>query len=373
MRIAAILILASACSWAGSEGVQVERDGSYWKITVSGNLPAQPVRRITAGGDLVVRGRTAKQIYYVVSSRVSGGSEADARRSAEQFHALNMAGQLFFPQGASVRVEVPRRTGYLSLFSPGGSIDVSDLDGSIRVDSAAGKITIDHIRGDAEIHSSGGGTTIGSVGGVVRCYSGGGSIRAVRILGGATFQTDGGDIQLGDVQGTVHAVTAAGGIRIDHAGGPVYADTYGGPISVLEALGLVVAKSAGGPIKIVGAPAVRCQSASGTIRLNNVSGRLEAATERGSIIAEILSGRPLANSFLSTRAGDITVFIPSDMGVTIHAESSGAHNANAIVSDYDSLRITSTAAAAIAQGNINGGGPMLRLMDAGGRIEIRKK
>jgi len=373
-RMKAFLLTFFAIScWAASDNIQVEKDGPYWKVTVSGTLPAQPVGRITSGGDLTVRGKASRQIHFVISDRVRGGTAADARRIGEQFRALNMAGQLFFPQNSPVRVDVPRKSSYLSLFSPGGAIDAADLDGSVRVDSSAGKVTLDRIRGDAEIHSSGGGTVLGSIGGVVRCYSGGGSIRAVRIQGGATFQTDGGDIQLGNVQGAVHAVTAAGGIRIDHAGGAVYADTFGGPISILQALGLVVAKSAGGPIDIAGAPAVECQSASGTIRLNNVSGQLRAATERGSIVAEILSGHPLGNSFLSTRAGDITVFIPSDMGVTIQAESTGARNADAIVSEYDGLRIMATALTAIARGKINGGGPMLRLVDAGGRIEIKKK
>jgi hypothetical protein len=135
----------------------------------------------------------------------------------------------------------------------------------------------------------------------------------------------------------------------------------------------VVAKSAGGPIEIADAPSVECRSASGAIRLNNVAGRLRAVTGRGSIVAEILSGHPLSDSWLSTRAGDITVFIPSDIGVTIEAETGGTHNVESIVSDYSGLRIRSTPANATAEGRINGGGPLLRLIDVGGRIEIKKK
>ncbi|HZL55617.1 MAG TPA: hypothetical protein VFC21_00960 [Bryobacteraceae bacterium] len=372
MKFLVLLSLALSCK-AALNIVQVNREGDTWKITVTGSIPPQPVFRITAGGDLTVRGRNSKDIHYVITGQVRGGDEAAARRVAEEFQVHNVSGQLFFPQPASVHVELPRKTSYISLWTPGGAIDAADLDGAVRADSAAGKITLDRISGDAEIHSGGGGATIGSVGGVVRCYSGGGSIRAVRVQGRATFESEGGDIQLGDVLGAVRAITAAGGIRIDRAGGTVYADTSGGPISILQALGLVIAKSAGGPIDIAGAPSVQCQSAGGTIRLNNVSGQLSAATEHGSIVAEILSGHPLSNSFLSTRGGDITVFIPSDTGVTIRAESHGPHDTDPIVSGYSGLRIHASANAATAEGDINGGGPLLRLVDSGGRIEIKKK
>jgi hypothetical protein len=368
--------LALSCH-ALSDKIRLERTGDGWNITVSGSLPPQPVFRITAGGDLTIRGKTSPEIRYSISGHLRGGDEAAARRVAEEYRVHNVAGQLFFPQPAAVQIELPRKSSYLSLWTPGGAIDAADLDGSVRADSSAGRIMLDRIAGDAEVHSAGGATMLGSIGGVVRCYSGGGAIRAVRVQGSATFQSGGGDIQLGEVMGPVRAVTAAGGIRIDHAGGTVYADTFGGPISILQAFGDVVARSAGGPIDITGAPSVQCQSASGTIRLNNVSGQLRASTQRGSIVAEIVSGHAsghqLSDSFLSTRAGDITVFIPSDTGVTIRAECGGPHNTDAIVSDFSELRIDSTASAATAEGKINGGGPVLRLMDAGGRIEIKKR
>lgn len=372
MKLLCLFSLALSCL-AFSDNIQLHRDGDYWQIAVTGSLPPQPVFRITAGGDLTVRGKTAKEIRYTITGRLRGGDEAAARRAAEEYRVHSIAGQLVFPQPAAVRIELPRKSSYLSLWTPGGAIDASDLDGSVRADSAAGKVTLDRIAGDAEIHSAGGATSLGSIGGVVRCFSGGGAIRAVRVRGAATFQSGGGDIQLGEIMGPLRAVTAAGGIRIERAGGTVFADTFGGPISILQALGIVVARNAGGPIDIADAPSVQCQSSSGTIHLDNVSGQLRASTEHGSIVAEILAGHSLSDSFLSTRAGDITVFIPSDTGVTIRAECGGPHRAESIVSDFPGLRIEAGPAAATAEGKINGGGPVLRLIGAGGRIEIKKR
>jgi DUF4097 and DUF4098 domain-containing protein YvlB len=344
VRVVFLLALTIA---AQAATLKLERDGAFWNAEVSGTVPPQTVYRVTAAGDLTVRGKHAPEIRFTLTQKLRVPDEATARRIAEAYtvHAVN--GQLFFPQTAAVRLELPQASRTLALWSAGGNIDAADIDGSVRADTAAGKIMLDRISGDVEIHSSGGATTLGSIGGVVHCYSGGGPIRAIMIGGQGTFETDGGDIQLGEVMGAIRAITAAGSIHIDQAGGEVFADTFGGPISILQALGAVVAQSAGGPI-----------------RLNNVSGRLRAATESGSIVAEVLRGRPLGDSFLSTRAGDITVFLPSDTGVTVRAETDGA-----LECDFPGLRRAGTS----VQGKINGGGPTLQLVGMGGRIEIKRK
>jgi DUF4097 and DUF4098 domain-containing protein YvlB len=342
-----VALLLLACAAAGQAALKLERDGAFWNVEVSGSLPAQPLYRITAAGDLTVRGRRQAEIHFTLTQRLRVPDEATARRIAESFTVHCMHGQLFFPQNASARVEVPQNTLHLALWSPGGNIDAADLDGSVRADTAAGRILLDRIKGDAEIHSSGGATTLGSIGGVVHCYSAGGPIRAVMIRGQATIQTDGGDIDLGEVMGALHAFTTAGSIHVDQAGGEVFAGSSGGPISILSALGAIVA-----------------QTAVGAIRLNNVSGNLRASTDSGSIVAEVLRGHPLGDSYLCTHAGDITVFLPSDTGVNVQAETNGA-----VESDFPGLQRAGTR----IQGRINGGGPTLKLVGMGGRIELKRK
>jgi hypothetical protein len=96
------------------------------------------------------------------------------------------------------------------------------------------------------------------------------------------------------------------------------------------------------------------------------------------VIAEVISrkitqGQRLEDSFLSTGAGDISVLLPSDMGVTVDAEMSGTQAVGAIVSDYPGLRSVTGRTSVTARGAINGGGPTLRLRASGGRIQIRKK
>ena len=380
MRIFALLVLTALSSLA-SEQLDIRRDGTGWLVTITGSLPPQALTRIAVVGDVTVRGKRGNGIRYTITQKVIAPDEETIRSAVQLYRARAGNGILAFYQSGAVQVEVPRATRSLTVSSVGGTIDAADLDGALRADAAAGRIVLDRIAGDVEIHSNGGAASLGSIGGVVRCFSGGGSIRAIRISGPAYFETNGGDIRLGEVGGAVTALTAAGGIQIDQAGAKVFADTLGGPISILRALGMVVASSSGGPIDIGDAKSVQCRSASGTIRLNNVSGRLRAATERGSIVAEILAGRSLEDSVLSTGWGDITVWIPSDMGVTIEAETSGSPSRRPIVSDFSGLRIRNQrtsfgpreARRVVALEEINGGGPRLRLTGSGGRIEIKRK
>ncbi len=322
-------------------------------------LPAPAFLDISAAGDIVVRGTPHNAIRFTASKR-SGSLPLTN-------------GRVVFNASGPVRIEIPEKTAFVIVSSAAGGIDVSGIKGSVRTRAGAGETVIDHIAGDVEAHSNGGPTLLGSIGGSVHCYSGGGPIRAAVVRGGGVFETHGGEIRLGEVLGAIRAMTAAGGIHIDNAGGQVFADTFGGPISVLKALGEVIAATAGGPIDIGSATSVDCRSSSGAIHLNNVSGSLRAATTRGAIVAEILSGRPLLDSYLATGNGDITVLVPSNISVTIEAENTGSDDRRSIVSAFPAIRIVRRYSSVLGTGRINGGGPLLRIVDAGGRIQIRRK
>ena len=367
-----IALLCAASVVCATDGIQVEREGNLWRVCVTGSLP--PVHRIVADSELKVRGKASGSSRYVISAKVNAANEAQARLIAASFATVRLMGDaVVFDGPGNVDLEIPRSTRYLNLASEEGGIDAADIDGSVLAQTVAGRIALDRIAGDVEIRSNGGATALGRIGGIVKCYSGGGSIRAIRINGQAFFETNGGDIVIGEVTGAIRAFTGGGGIQIDQAGAGVFAGTSGGPIAVLRAFGIVVAQSTAGPIDIGAAPSVECQSGGGTIRLSNVAGAMRASTGRGSVIADVIRGHRLEDSFLSTGAGDISVLLPSDMGVTVDAEMSGTQFSGAIISDYPGLSVITRRTSVAARGGINGGGPTLRLRASGGRIRIRKK
>jgi hypothetical protein len=121
------------------------------------------------------------------------------------------------------------------------------------------------------------------------------------------------------------------------------------------------------------ASGVQCESASGGIRLRNISGSLRASTAMGSISATLLGGHPFADSFLTTGSGDITVFIPSNLGVTIRAENELADSLRRIISDYPGITVKLREGRVVGEGAVNGGGPVLRIAGTGGTIYIKRQ
>jgi DUF4097 and DUF4098 domain-containing protein YvlB len=205
----------------------------------------------------------------------------------------------------------------------------------------------------------------------VRCTSAGGPIRAEIIRGEAVLETAGGDITAGEVGGPLRASTAGGGIRVTRAGSTVSVNTAGGAIEVGSARGMVVAESSSGPIQIGAAGGVQCETGGGGIRLSNASGSLRATTAVGNVIAELLKGGAPEDSFLVTGMGDITVFVPSNVGIRILARiESGPKR---IVSDFPAVKMKVNGPLAIAEGAINGGGPLFRLSSSAGTIYIRRQ
>ena len=95
----------------------------------------------------------------------------------------------------------------------------------------------------------------------------------------------------------------------------------------------------------------------------------------GSILAELLSGTRIEDSLLSTNAGDITVLLSSNIPITVQARNETAGNGRRIISDFPEIRIRNAGATIplMAEGMLNGGGPVLRIFASGGTIYLRRQ
>ena len=132
------------------------------------------------------------------------------------------------------------------------------------------------------------------------------------------------------------------------------------------------ARNLAGPVQVGGALGVSCESVSGGVRLSNISGSMKVSTSLGSILANLLNSR-LADSFLATANGDITVLIPSNVGVTIQAQNNMADTLRRIISDFPAIQTRRQGTRVVAEGQVNGGGPLLQLSGTGGTIFIRRQ
>jgi DUF4097 and DUF4098 domain-containing protein YvlB len=268
----------------------------------------------------------------------------------------------------------PRTIGLLHIETHGGNVDCVDLKGHVVAETGGGVVRVDRIGGDVKAVSGGGEIQLGNVNGTVKAVSDGGLIRLAAAGGDVWIESSGGEIFIGEARGPVHASTAGGNIHVMRASASVTAQTSGGVIEIQSASGRVDARTSGGKILIGSANGVYCESGAGGITLRGVSGPVRAMTMSGSIVAE-MTAMALLDSTLSTGGGDITVLLPSNVAVTVKAHNETAGASARIFSDFPEIRVTAedAAALAVAEGAINGGGPLLRVSTARGSIYLKRQ
>lgn len=273
-----------------------------------------------------------------------------------------------------------------------GDIETSDIGGRAVLLTQGGNITAGRIglgglslsRGDrpvAKLETQGGHITLKDVGGDVDAYTAGGHIQAGNIDGNAKLRTGGGHIRATRIKGTARLETDGGNITIGEAGSYVSVRTTGGQIDFGEVHGSVHAETGGGGIRVMSvAGPLEVASSGGSICLTHVADRVHAETAEGTITAWINPEssektrlvRLPGPSQLASRTGDIMVFLPRNIAVTIDAtvENGGPGRIQAdpslplnIQSQPDGL--------AHAMASLNGGGALLKLHTAAGKIQLQ--
>jgi Toastrack DUF4097 len=389
VSISIALVLGAASPVLAQHKSSIQREGRYWVRTIAGSMKVSPGDRfrLNTVGNVLLRGGAGSVASYTLKARVRAGDKREAEALLRQFEmrartqggwaVLTVASPRQISEAPEMSLSVPRGLPQVWIETRGGNVQASDLDGELEARSAGGRISVDDIKGRCEIRTGGGDVQVGTVGGSVRCYSGGGAIRIQNVGAESWFETAGGEIFVHQAGGAVHASTAGGNIRVERASGAVFARTAGGLIQVQQASGPVTAESSGGAIQVSAANGVRCDSASGAIRLRNVAGALRASTNDGSILAELSKGTRIQDSTLSTNGGDITVFISSNLPLTVAARNETGSEMGRIISDFPEIRVRSGrqpgVSPVVAEGALNGGGPVLRINVSGGTIYLRRQ
>jgi TonB family protein len=157
--------------------------------------------------------------------------------------------------------------------------------------------------------------------------------------------TAGGQIDFGEVHGSVHAQTGGGGIRVMYVSGPMEVVTSGGSICLTRVANAVHAETGEGKI---------------TAWINPDS------TERSRNV------RLPGPSQLASRTGDIVVFLPRNISMTIDAtvDSGGPTRIEADPSLPLNIQ-TRPDGPVHAMATLNGGGEPLKLHTAGGKIQLQ--
>jgi hypothetical protein len=374
----------------GAQGAVFTQEGpNTWTNTVNGEMSAVPHGRliVIARGRIIVHGIAAEGISYKLTQRVRAGSEAEARQllgggqiapqTVGRVMRLEVQQNSSINVGNELTINVPRNLAAVHVESQFlGNIDAFDLDGGLEAQTPVGDIHADRIGGYAYVNAGNGRILLGKIGGLVQCFAGAGSITVENAAGGVKHcQTGGGELLVKEAGAAVVLDNEGGNITVNKAAASVEAHATSGIIRVEQAGGQVVADTrGGGSIQIGSARGIKAESAQGTVRVRGASGPLAVSTALGSILAELAAGAPLQDSVLAAASGDITVLIPSNFPVSVMVTGDmGAYSK--FVSDFPEIRSTSVGfarAPVVAEGAINGGGPMLHINAGTGVVYLRR-
>ena len=392
--------LAAAPVWAQRLDIQegkAEKKGRAWVRESTCNATAREGGRLTVRADLgsvtVAPGANDK-VECRIRVEVVSSDEALAEQLKDKHESwlrmsddgsLTLTGR--FPRalldqhvhnlsiGVNFDIKVPARFN-VDVETRGGSVTVERLEGELRAVTAAGSIRTGNIAGPTRVETAGGNIEVENIGGRLEARTAGGHIRTGDVQGDAVLETSGGRIQTGRVTGALRAGTAGGDIVVGGATRDVVALTAGGKIRLGDVGGRVRAETAGGSIFLETAIGpVQVQTAGGSIHLVRVSSGVHAVTTAGSIQAQIAATREsFQPSLLETSFGDVVVYLPDDLPLTIDAEilQSSGHT---IKTDFP-LQVTADTGygprTVEGRGQLNGGGEVLRIRTTMGNILIRK-
>ena len=386
VSISALLVTLSSLG-LGEEG-RVYRDGSAWVQELTGDLgSAKNLRVKLSAGSARVQGGSQAGITYVIHRRTYRSSEQEARREFESNRIItSVKGDTAWIVAESSSKEskcaddfvinVPRGLDSAKIETGGGNVNATGIGGRVEISSGGGNLHVDDIGGDAIAETGGGTIEVGSVAGDVNLETGGGNIKIASVKGEIKAQSGGGSVVvLSGLQGAV-LETGGGSIRVEKCSGAVKATTGGGSVDLGEIGGSAQIETGAGSIRLASAKGrVQAQTGGGSIQLDGAAS-VQAETAAGGIAVKLLSstgGRN--NSTLETSAGDITVYLANDLAISIRAEIEIA-NGHTIRSDFSDIHISSEGGpwekTVTAEGQLNGGGPVLKVRTNSGNVSFRR-
>lgn len=387
-----LLMLALAASGvAQTEGAssKVYRDGSCWVEETTGTLPNSRYIKIhTDAGSVNVTGNQQSNITYTIRKRVSASSEESAKRMFENLRVLanhQSEAAVFGGEGGGgwhrgsveFNITAPRSVEMIKTRTDGGDMQFAHLNSRIEAESGGGRVSLDDINGNVEARTGGGAINVGTVNGDLGIRTGGGRVNIGTVGGKLNTSTGGESIHVDTVKRDAVIETGGGNISVQSVGGDLRGSTGGGNIDVGNVAGTMDVETGGGSIRLNGGDgAIKAQTGSGSIHCFKVLKSVRAETGAGGITAEFMTmNGKFSDSILETGVGDIVVYLPSDLKVSIHASIDVANGKDAIRSDFSGIRISSENTdygprEMSAEGNLNGGGPMLKLHTSTGKIQF---
>lgn len=384
-----VAVLLALSPLAKAQQPRVYQEGGNWAQETAGSLPSAKHLKVQLDvGSVRVEGGQQQNISYVIHNRAYTSSEESARHEFASYKiSASVRGDTAsitgnFQGGKSHRfsgeliITVPRETEWVKVETGGGSVSGTNISGSLYAETGAGSIHLDNIGGSVSAETGGDQIELGFIGGDAKVETGGGRVSINAVKGTLSAATGGGDLYLVSGQQAAILESGAGNIHVQQCSGKLKVSTGGGSIDIGDVAGPVEIHTGGGSIRLASAKGlVRAETGSGRIELNGVPSA-RAETGAGGIVVKFVSGGDRTDSVLETAVGDVTVYLPMNLNVTVRAAVELA-NGHGIQSDFPSIQVRTEGGewgpkSVTAEGNLNGGGPLLKVHTTTGNIVIRR-
>jgi DUF4097 and DUF4098 domain-containing protein YvlB len=280
--------------------------------------------------------------------------------------ALALIGALSLPAQAWAEDEVRE---YIDV-TPGGTLEIRLAAGSVEIDTHSEDTVAIEASGSAACRIEGDSENTSIVCGPRGFISLGRPSTRLRVLVPERYslvvRTRSGSIEIGQLEGEVEAVTINGSISLEGARGWVSLRSVAGSVRAEDIDGDLEVRAIGGSVNVFDVTGrVEAHATGGRILLDEVGGPVEARAVGGSVDVRFTHD---PSGTIEADGGGIRIELPEEARLTLDADAVGGNvrvETELRIQRSDRRRGTER-----VQGEINGGGPELKLRARGGGILI---
>jgi len=369
-----LAVLIAFVAWGGNRGGihigsfnsgGVNILGSDFEYDVNASAPSQGVTRLVVDnvkGNLSVKGGQAGDIKVTGHKNVRAFNRGDADRGDQQSQIrVERQGNIIL-----IRAEEPRSSRMLSVSADldivipagvdveargrSGDLTVEDIGGSVEVLNGKGEVRLNRISKDVKVDSTRGGL-----------------IRAAEVKGNVELQGRGGDVQIENIAGQVTVNGEfSGTLEFRSLAKPLHFTSQRSDFRVEAVPGNVVLDLGDLKLNNVVGP-VRFQTATRDVEAVDVTNGLELTLDRGDV--QITQSKtPLPRMDVRVHNGDITLAVPQNSGFVLDGSTGQGEATNdfgsPVLSESEGRRST-------LKGRV-GTGPQLNLKTDRGGLTLKK-
>lgn len=228
---------------------------------------------------------------YELEIAIAGNKLIAYAKSKERINdwkkSLSISFKLFVPSNISSE-----------LSTSGGNIKLLDIKGKQELSTSGGNLVLQQVSGSVHGVTSGGNIYVENSTDDIDLTTSGGNIHATKCQGKIKLSTSGGSLRLIHLDGNIHANTSGGNVEGEDINGELFSRTSGGNIRLKDLACSLETSTSGGNI------AVAISKLTGTININNSSGRVDLTLPVNAAVDLDLTGR-MSQTSLSKFDGKI--------------------------------------------------------------------